>query len=39
MILLKKENKTINITVHAGDFWNHSQDFLLKQRSLIERKE
>ena len=36
-IWLKKESVRLSITVHSGKYWQHSSDFLLKERSMIER--
>ena len=34
---LKKEGVIIHLQVHEGSYWNHSQEFLIKERSIIER--
>jgi len=34
---LKKEGVRMSIQVHKGDLWNQSYEFLMKERSLIER--
>lgn len=34
---LKKEGVQITVKVHQGSYWNHSSDFLIKERSIIER--
>jgi hypothetical protein len=37
VLRLKKEDVTVYVQVHKGEIWNHTQDFLIKERSIIER--
>jgi hypothetical protein len=34
---LKKEGVRMSILVHKGDYWNQTYEFLMKERSMIER--
>ena len=34
---LKKEGIAIQVEVHQGGYWNHTYEFLIKERSIIER--
>lgn len=37
LLWLKKEGVRMYINVHSGDYWNQTYEFLMKERSMIER--
>jgi hypothetical protein len=37
LLWLKKEGIRLSLNVHSGDYWNQTYEFLIKERSMIER--